>query len=461
MLHSELQDMEVVCVQNAKSDYMKYEVLESASCAGDNTDSNIHVVIQNDCQGTDFQCTPKSEKIVDIEHNHTPVLNTSETSCEIIAENNRLEYDKSEVDGELEFSQNCEVVNDRNSEKCPEDRLPDGGWGWVVVFGASLILVLVDTIGQCFGIIFSSFLLDLETPTAVTAWIFNIFSFTWCMTGPPLGPLITEYGWRSLSFIGSFLLATATVTSAFVSAAWVLFFTHSLLAGVGCGIISNISYMIVPHYFKKRRGLANGIIMAFDCGGQFFGPPLIDFLQQEYTFKGATLILSGVILNCCVGAAVFQPVEWHLKPQAPKILKTEEREALIRKECGTQPAGSSENLARKLLRILKSTVADLVILKSARAMIISVAATVIFTGYLNFLAIVPFAMRENGFTLKDSAMCVSVSAICNMITRVIVASLSDTKWFNYRISMMIGSLTISGTMVCKYVQCLVKYSARI
>ncbi|XP_068236071.1 monocarboxylate transporter 12-B-like [Palaemon carinicauda] len=332
-----------------------------------------------------------------------------------------------------------------------DDRLPDGGWGWVVVFGASLILVLVDIIGQCFGIIFSTFMLHLETPTTMTAWIFNLFSFMWCMTGPPLGTLINEFGWRPLTFVGSFLLTIATVTSAFVPAAWVLFFTYSLLAGIGCGIISNISYMIVPHYFNKRRGLATGIIMAWDCGGQLIGPPLIGILQDEYTYKGATLIIGGVILNSCIGAAVFHPVEWHKKPKIICGPVTDDSTGLLNTPRDTSPqktAPPPESFRMTLLRLLKSTINDLGILKSFRAIIIAISVTVIFNCYLNFLAFVPFAMQEAGYTLGEAAQCVSVSAICNMVTRVIVATLSDSKRFNFQFSMMIGTMTISATMVC-------------
>ncbi|XP_064115765.1 monocarboxylate transporter 2-like [Macrobrachium nipponense] len=341
-------------------------------------------------------------------------------------------------------------VKEPDAEEAEEDdRLPDGGWGWVVVFGASLILVLVDTMGQCFGIIFSTFLLHLETTTTMTAWIFNLFSFIWSMTGPPLGALINEFGWRPLTFVGSFLLTIATITSAFVSAAWVLFFTYSLLAGIGCGIISNISYMIVPHYFKKRRGLANGIIMAWDCGGQLIGPPLIGMLQDEYSFKGATLIVGGVILNSCIGAAVFHPVEWHKRPKTPKIHGTHNTAHLIKNPVEAIPRKKTpESIRTIMMRLVKSTVKDLGILKSLKAIIISIGVTVILNGYLNFLAFVPFAMQEAGYTLGEAAQCVSVSAICNMVTRVIVATLSDGKKFNFQISMMVGSMTISATMIC-------------
>lgn len=89
--------------------------------------------------------------------------------------------------------------------------------------------------------------------------------------------------------------------------------------------------MIVPFYFNKRRGLANGVLMAWEGGGQFLGPPLINFLQTQYGFRGATLVLGAVVFNCAVGAAVFHPVEWHLKP--------------LEKSEGVKPESSQENVS--------------------------------------------------------------------------------------------------------------------
>ncbi|KAK4317888.1 hypothetical protein Pmani_011067 [Petrolisthes manimaculis] len=320
-----------------------------------------------------------------------------------------------------------------------EQLLPDGGWGWVVVFGASLTLVLVDTIGQCFGVVFSTFLLDLDTSSVTTAWIFNLFGFTWCLTGPPIGSLLAEFGWRKVPMAAALVLSSATIASAFITDAWMLIITYSLFAGIACGILSNVSYLIVPHYFHRHRGLANGLMMAWDCGGQFLGAPLISLLQTHYGYPGATLILGGIVLNCCVSAAVFHPVEWHYKCKRPKITSDSQNGHITPTE-GTQ-------LRQLFIRIIRSTLTDLEVLRSRRAIIIAFGATFIFSGYLQFLAFVPFAMQESGLSLDDAAWCISVSGITNMATRILVASLSDVSWFSFHKCYLFGSFTITAAIV--------------
>ncbi|XP_064122555.1 monocarboxylate transporter 12-B-like [Macrobrachium nipponense] len=323
-----------------------------------------------------------------------------------------------------------------------EDMAPDGGWGWVVVAAASFVLMSVDTIGQCFGIIFSGFLLDRGASSLTTAWMINMFTFFFCVTGLPLASLIQEFGWRRIALVASLMLFTATVSSAFANAIWVLYFTFSLLAGISCGMLLNISYIIVPYYFNRRRGLASGIIMALDSSGQIVAPPLVKWLQDEFAYKGATLILGGIVLNCFVAAAAFHPVEWH-----SKLGPRHERRA-------TQVAQSSDNGKSRWVRLqsngtqfLASMLANLRVLKYVRAVVIALGATLFLCGYQNFMAFMPFVVQDAGYTLGDAAQCVSVSAVFNMITRLTVAWLSDSSWFSYRVSLMFSSAVLTVTLI--------------
>lgn len=98
----------------------------------------------------------------------------------------------------------------------------------------------MDTIGQCFGVIFSTFLLDLNASSVITAWIFNLYSFTWCLTGSALGSLLAEFGWRKITMAAALLLSSATVMNAFVTKAWMLFITYSLCSGMCLMKVSQI-----------------------------------------------------------------------------------------------------------------------------------------------------------------------------------------------------------------------------
>ncbi|XP_069937943.1 monocarboxylate transporter 9-like [Cherax quadricarinatus] len=193
-------------------------------------------------------------------------------------------------------------------------RVPDGGWGWLVVFGSFIITLLVPLLGPCFGVLFSSYLLEAGSSSATTAWIFNVQCFIWNMMGLIVRPLVKEFGWRNIAFQGILLTSASVIISAFAPSPVFLFFSFSLLSGLGGGLAVCMSFILVPMYFDRRRGLANAIMMAGVCTGQIVGPPFVRLLQEQYTYKGATLILGAIMLNGLVGAAFYHPVEWHMKP---------------------------------------------------------------------------------------------------------------------------------------------------
>lgn len=68
--------------------------------------------------------------------------------------------------------------------------------------------------------------------------------------------------------------------------------------------------LIVGFYFEQRRALANGIANSGSGVGTFLYAPLCRYLQDMYTWRGALLILAGLLLNCLVCAALFRPVQY-------------------------------------------------------------------------------------------------------------------------------------------------------
>ncbi|XP_042893262.1 monocarboxylate transporter 9-like isoform X2 [Penaeus japonicus] len=394
---------------------------------------------------------------------------------------------------------------------------PDGGWGWMVTLGAFVIMNLLPMIPTCFGILFSRFLLDLRTSSTTTAWIFSIFCFVWNFFALICRPLTKEFGWRPIALYGILSTSLALVISAFAPSAEFLLFSFALLAGSGCGMVVCICFCIVPIYFDRRRGQANAIMMAGAGLGQITGPPLIEFLQHELGYKGASLIMGALVLHGCIGASLFHPIAWHQKRiprkdgvsgvkgdaeapllsargrnsvDVPSIARTRSKESLdgdaeykqvdgipptkkggplghrrrrgsiVSRHSGggsslalssmdipgiaalTAGAGDNEDaprdtaadfsLLKTLGRVWRSTLADLGVLRSPEAIIIAVTFSFCVNGYITFVMMVPFAMEADGFTLQDSAICISISAVCNFMMRITASFLSDWHRFNVR-----------------------------
>lgn len=66
---------------------------------------------------------------------------------------------------------------------------------------------------------------------------------------------------------------------------------------------------MLNRYFSKRRPMANGLAAAGSPVFLCVLSPLGQVLQNQYGWRGGFLILGGLLLNCCVCAALMRPLE--------------------------------------------------------------------------------------------------------------------------------------------------------
>lgn len=60
---------------------------------------------------------------------------------------------------------------------------PDGGWGWLVLFGSMLVNILVPGTIKSFGVLFVEFIEAFEATPATAAWIPALCYFLYSSLG--------------------------------------------------------------------------------------------------------------------------------------------------------------------------------------------------------------------------------------------------------------------------------------
>jgi MCP family monocarboxylic acid transporter-like MFS transporter 2 len=76
----------------------------------------------------------------------------------------------------------------------------------------------------------------------------------------PSAIAIDLYGSRKVALFGAFFQTLGLLTSAFVNILPLYFLTFSVIFGVCRGILLQATYQILPHYFDKNLGIANGMM---------------------------------------------------------------------------------------------------------------------------------------------------------------------------------------------------------
>lgn len=178
--------------------------------------------------------------------------------------------------------------------------------------------------------------------------------------------------------------------------------------------------------------------------GQIVLPLLLRVLLQAYGFPGTCLIFSGVVLNCCAASLLIYNVEDRpiILGDKLKMLQGRDNSDMM----DMQLHGSCEELILKpklnfdtLKEVLTRTWHHMLMMKHLKLLVVNLSFAFFVSGLANFIALVPFALSEAGYTLTQISSIVSLGAIPNTAMRVAVTICSDYSWFNRKIIYLLGS----------------------
>lgn len=221
----------------------------------------------------------------------------------------------------------CEKNNEKKEMQEWDKVPPDGGWGWLVLLGSTMVNVLVPGTVKSFGVLFVVFVEVFEASPATASWIPALCYFLYSSLGPVSSILSVKYSYRTVTLLGGTFAAAGMILSFFAQSVSALYLTYGTLVGAGAGLSFPPTVYIVTEYFVKRRGLANGLCISGSAIGSIILPPLIDRLLDIYGYRGAVLIMGGITLNVWVAALFYDPVSKHMKKVPREQPQDEDEEA--------------------------------------------------------------------------------------------------------------------------------------
>lgn len=212
---------------------------------------------------------------------------------------------------------------------------PDGGYGWVICFASFMCNMIVDGIAYTFGVFLGEFVNYYEEPAGKTAWVGSLLSGMYLSAGPLVSALTNKFGCRTVCIAGSLISTSAFVLSTFSPTVNILMITYGFLGGLGFGLIYLPAVVCVGYYFETKRSLATGIAVCGSGVGTFAFAPLATMLLQAYGWKGANIILAGLILNCVAFGALMRPLEYPKSSNVKPLLQRMAEERRFQMERGS------------------------------------------------------------------------------------------------------------------------------
>uniref|UniRef100_A0A1Q3FII2 Putative monocarboxylate transporter n=1 Tax=Culex tarsalis TaxID=7177 RepID=A0A1Q3FII2_CULTA len=197
--------------------------------------------------------------------------------------------------------------------KKPKPKIPDGGWGWVVVFASLMVSLIMDGVSFSFGLIYTELLAYFGESKSKTAWIGSLFIAVPLLVGPIMSNLVDRYGCRKMTIIGGTVATIGFVISSYCTSVEQLFFSFGILSGLGLGVGYVTVVVSIAFWFDKKRTFATGIGASGTGIGTFLYAPLTQYLLDNFGWRGTTLILAGTLFNIVVMGALMRDPDWMIE----------------------------------------------------------------------------------------------------------------------------------------------------
>lgn len=219
------------------------------------------------------------------------------------------------------------VLDDQ--EKAPQvhidpedDEFPEGGLrAWLVVFASWLLLFPAFGFMVSIGTLQDYWIQHQLSQYTVrdVGWIPSIFVYLGLGMGIFTGALFDKYGPHTISWFGSAAFCLMVFLLAECSKYWHFILCCGILGGIGGAMVTTTALAAVAHWFKARRGLAQGIAMTgSSCGGVAI-PLVLRSTFPKYGYAWSVRILGFIFLICFITGNIL------IKARIPASLATKKK----------------------------------------------------------------------------------------------------------------------------------------
>ncbi|KAJ7987736.1 hypothetical protein DPEC_G00329580 [Dallia pectoralis] len=314
-----------------------------------------------------------------------------------------------------------------HGKKIPAVPPPDGGWGWMIVAGCFMVTVCTRAVTRCISIFFVEFQIHFGRDYSGTAWIHSLVDCT-TMLCAPLGSFIgNRLSCRIAVILGGFLSSIGLVLSSFATSLEYLYLSLGVLTGVGFALCYTPAIAMVGSYFCQRKALAYGIAMSGSGIGTFILAPVVQLLIEHYSWRGALLILGGVVSNLCVCGALLRPIRLTDEEESggPPLLDSERGYGV--KAQATSASEDPLPVDRKGRRCLQS-MQDYRFLLMPDFVMLAVSFVFLASGCsLPFVYLVPYAL-DVGVCPHQAAFLMSILGVIDIVGNITFGWLVDQRY---------------------------------
>jgi MFS family permease len=190
-------------------------------------------------------------------------------------------------------------------------------YGYVVVLAALLIMAVSSGAVFSFSVFFATLQAEFGWTRAVTSAAFSLNMVVQGVLAIAVGRLNDRFGPRIIVTVCGLLMGLGFALVSRVDTVWQLYLLYGLLigAGVSGGPVPLMS--TVARWFRSRRGMMTGIVMAGVGFGTMLVPPFAGWLIRTVSWRSSFVVVGLLLMVAIPVAAQFlkrDPAQMGLEP---------------------------------------------------------------------------------------------------------------------------------------------------
>lgn len=167
--------------------------------------------------------------------------------------------------------------------------------GWFVVAATFAIGFVGFGSAYTFGIFAGALQKAFAASRGLVSLVFSLAGFLYFALGIIAGPLADRWGSRRLAVVGMILMGIGLAVASLARNLEEVYAAYGLGVGLGIGCSFVPALGAVQRWFSRRRGFASGIAVSGIGAGTLLMPPLASWLIGSVGWRGAYLVLAGVV----------------------------------------------------------------------------------------------------------------------------------------------------------------------
>lgn len=178
-------------------------------------------------------------------------------------------------------------------------------YGYVILAASFLLMVITNGVGYGFSLYVDSLQTEFGWNRADIMLALVINSLVSAGISPLIGHIVDRFGAKNLLIIGAIVFGISVILLGLISSLWQFDILWGIIGMANAGVGFIPTTVIIFNWFKRRRGLAVGVMGAGIGAGGFIVAPIIGILLEIFGWRVTYFVLGATALLVLLPLALF------------------------------------------------------------------------------------------------------------------------------------------------------------